>query len=379
MDDKRIYILLIKYSSNKLSASEYEELKSWLEASEENRILFRNYLSLNKKTMQYKALSRLDSEKAWQRYSTKRRFLQVRRWTLRYVGVVAVMIGLCWIVYSLFFTTDHIGETSLAELFPNHGCKQAVLISSEGPILSQVDSIFTWIDPSDKNIQSKDLQHYIYRKLSKMDHMNEVHVPRGGEYSLILADGTKVWLNAQSTLRFSYPFDSLRIVYLEGEAYFEVAHMSLPFEVHTDNNVIRVLGTSFNVRAYKEQPFQVSLVEGKVCVYNNQDRKNLLPDELLCEDADTGLYQTKQVNAKLYSAWTKGVFEFDNAPLNEIVYQLERWYDVEMEYVSEDLKDICFTGSILRKESLGYALEMIQKVSEVRFSKHENKVLIERK
>ena len=195
-----------------------------------------------------------------------------------------------------------------------------------------------------------------------------------------MADGTKVWLNARSALRFSYPFDSLRTVYLDGEAYFEVAHNAAkPFEVKTEENTLRVLGTKFNVRAYKEQPYQVTLLEGKVQISNGIDTEILVPNNQLNQPSEAKTYEVIPVNAKLYSAWTKGVFEFNNASLKDIMCQLERWYNVEVDYATEDLKDIRFTGSILKNESLGYALEMIQKISDVRFSKRNERVLIEKK
>lgn len=378
MDETRIYTLFIKYRANKLSSSEYEELRAWLSASDENRKAFEQFLVLQKRNLQHEALKQLDADEAWNRHIQKRRFLHVSRWALR-TAVAALLVGCTWIGYHYITYVDN-AEKSLAELFPNRGSKQALLVSDDGAILSQADSLFTWLDTSGGFGKMQEINRFQYKNFTHVKNMNEVYVPRGGEYSLVLADGTKVWLNAQSTLRFSYPFDSLRTVYLDGEAYFEVAHNAAkPFEVKTEGNTIRVLGTKFNVRAYKEQSYQVTLMEGKVRVSNDFASEIILPDKQLSQVSGTKIYEVLPVNAKLYSAWTKGVFEFNNASLKDIMCQLGRWYNVEVDYASEDLKDIRFTGSILRKESLGYALEMIQKVSDVRFSKRESRVLVERK
>lgn len=378
MDETRIYTLFIKYQTDKLSSSEYEELKAWLSASDENRQTFEQFLAIRKRNLQYEALKQLDADEAWNRHAQKRRFLHVRRWALR-TAVAALLIGCTWIGYH-YVTYVDTTEKSLAELFPNHGSKQALLVSDDGAMLSQSDSLFTWLDTSVQSEQMQELNRFQYKNFTHVKNMNEVYVPRGGEYSLVLADGTRVWLNAESTLRFSYPFDSLRTVYLDGEAYFEVAHNAAkPFEVRAGENTLRVLGTKFNVRAYKEQPYQVTLLEGKVQISNGIDTEILVPNNQLNQPSEAKTYEVIPVNAKLYSAWTKGVFEFNNASLKDIMCQLERWYNVEVDYATEDLKDIRFTGSILKNESLGYALEMIQKISDVRFSKRNEQVLIEKK
>ena len=378
MDETRIYTLFIKYQIDKLSSSEYEELKAWLSASDENRQTFEQFLAIRKRNLQYEALKQLDADEAWNRHAQKRCFLHVRRWALR-TAVAALLIGCTWIGYH-YVTYVDTTEKSLAELFPNHGSKQALLVSDDGDMLSQSDSLFTWLDTSVQSGQMQELNRFQYKNFTHVKNMNEVYVPRGGEYSLVLADGTKVWLNARSALRFSYPFDSLRTVYLDGEAYFEVAHNAAkPFEVKTEENTLRVLGTKFNVRAYKEQPYQVTLLEGKVQISNGIDTEILVPNNQLNQPSEAKTYEVIPVNAKLYSAWTKGVFEFNNASLKDIMCQLERWYNVEVDYATEDLKDIRFTGSILKNESLGYALEMIQKISDVRFSKRNERVLIEKK
>lgn len=378
MDETRIYTLFIKYQTDKLSSSEYEELKAWLSASDENRQTFEQFLAIRKRNLQYEALKQLDAGEAWNRHTQKRRFLHVRRWALR-TAVAALLIGCTWIGYHYISYVDNT-EKSLAELFPNHGSKQALLVSDDGAMLSQSDSLFTWLDTSAQSEQMQELNRFQYKNFTHVKNMNEVYVPRGGEYSLVLADGTRVWLNAESTLRFSYPFDSLRTVYLDGEAYFEVAHNAAkPFEVRAGENTLRVLGTKFNVRAYKEQPYQVTLLEGKVQISNGIDTEILVPNKQLNQPSEAKTYEVIPVNAKLYSAWTKGVFEFNNASLKDIMCQLERWYNVEVDYATEDLKDIRFTGSILKNESLGYALEMIQKISDVRFSKRNEQVLIEKK
>lgn len=377
MEEKRIYTLFIKYKYGRLSASDREELRAWLETSEANRELFVSFLRICKQEAQFEALEKLDSAKAWDTYKRRRLFRRYLRSPWTRWAVAAVLVG-CVCLWSVRWdAAPETSGTSLAELFPNHGHREALFVSGQGQVWSQTDSTFVWLDPKAPASQTSDYRWLKYVSLSRDKRSNEVHVPRGGEYSLVLADGTKVWLNACSTLRFSYPFDSLRVVNLEGEAYFEVTHNQKPFEVHAAGSVVRVLGTKFDVRAYAGQPLQVTLAEGRVQVDGAGGDRRLLPGEQLTEAV--GTYDVHEVDARRATAWTRGVFEFDDTPLDEIVRQLERWYDVDMDYASADLKHIRFTGTILRKESLGYALEMIQKVSDVCFSKKNGRVLIEKR
>lgn len=374
MDETRIYTLFIKYQTDKLSSSEYEELKAWLSASDENRKTFEQFLVIRKRNLQYEALKQLDADEAWNRHAQKRRFLHVRRWALR-TAVAALLIGCTWIGYHYVTYVDNT-EKSLAELFPNHGSKQALLVSDDGAMLSQSDSLFTWLDTSAQSEQMQELNRFQYKNFTHVKNMNLVAV------NIHLYWPTVQGYGSMQSLRSVFPILSTRFapVYLDGEAYFEVAHNAAkPFEVKTEENTLRVLGTKFNVRAYKEQPYQVTLLEGKVQISNGIDTEILVPNKQLNQPSEAKTYEVIPVNAKLYSAWTKGVFEFNNASLKDIMCQLERWYNVEVDYANEDLKDIRFTGSILKNESLGYALEMIQKISDVRFSKRNEQVLIEKK
>lgn len=377
MEEKSIYTLFIKYKYGRLSPSEHEELRAWLSASEANREYFVSFLRMCRQEVQYRALGEFDVSKAWDVCRRRWRFHHYVRHPLTRWAVAAVLVGCVCLWYARRDAVPENSAAVLTELFPNHGRREALFVSEQGQVWSQTDSTLVWLDPKSPVSPTFDYQWLKYISSSRDTHSNEVHVPRGGEYSLVLADGTKVWLNACSTLRFSYPFDSLRVVSLEGEAYFEVTHNQKPFEVHAAGSVVRVLGTRFDVRAYAGQSLQVTLAEGCVQVNGMGGTCRLLPDEQLTETS--GAYDVREVDARRTTAWTRGVFEFDDTPLEEIVRQLERWYDVDMDYASADLKDIRFTGTILRRESLGYALEMIQKVSDVRFSKQNGMVLIESK
>lgn len=193
---------------------------------------------------------------------------------------------------------------------------------------------------------------------------NTLYVPRGGEYRLRLADGTGVWLNADTRLKFPERFGKVREIYMEGEAYFEVAKDSVrPFIVHVGNSTVEVLGTHFNVYAYEGEPMATTLVEGRVRVGNDSLQVVLSPGQQAI--VSSGDIDVRVVDAERYVSWAQGKYIFQNMSLKNILLQLERWYDVEFCY--EDLPDRRIAGVIYRQESLGFALRVLERVAGVRF------------
>ena len=211
---------------------------------------------------------------------------------------------------------------------------------------------------------------------------NTIDIPIGGEYQLVLADGTKVWLNADSKLRFPVSFTAeRREVYLEGEAYFEVAKDSEhPFIVHISRGAIEVLGTGFNVRDYREEQKTVTtLVQGKV-VYRSErqpGREIMLEPGFQIKDEEGGSLQPRKVDVILYTGWKDGKYVFENATLEEIMQVLSRWYDIAVFYKREEVKKLHFTGDLERYKTINDFLEFMEIGGNVRFSIKGKTVLIE--
>ena len=201
---------------------------------------------------------------------------------------------------------------------------------------------------------------------------HKIVVPRGGEYTVELNDGTRVRLNADSELRFPVKFASNeRKVFLKGEAYFEVEHDTLrPFRVDVhDDAIIEVLGTEFNINAYPENDeIFTTLVRGKVRVDDLQTDSTvvLLPNQqavLVGTRIDV-----KEVNPEDYITWINGRFYFEKMTLEEILIQLERWYDLQVFWTDEELKSYEFTGAVWRDNTIRQTLDMIEKTTDVRFT-----------
>lgn len=203
--------------------------------------------------------------------------------------------------------------------------------------------------------------------------------PRGGEYSLLLSDGSKVWLNADSRLVYPsvFPGDS-RIVYLTGEAYFEVkTDAERPFIVHTGQQEIKVLGTEFNVKAYlDESESTTTLIRGKVQV-NSFGKQLLLEKGQQAVTRDDGrLDWEKEADIKQAVAWKEGYFRFYNTGIHEIMKQLSRWYDVDVHF-EEGLQPHEFLAIIRRDNDISQILGMLEGTGEVRFKVEGREIMVE--
>lgn len=202
---------------------------------------------------------------------------------------------------------------------------------------------------------------------------NQITTPKGGQYKLVLSDGTQVWLNAASSLRFPVRFDAAaRQVELSGEAYFEVSKMHIPFLVKTKNQQIKVLGTHFDVNSYTDETStRTTLLEGSVEVHPLRSNKGgqmsgtmLRPGQQSVLDA--GSLTIRPVDVQEEVAWKNGSISFVNADIQSIMRQVSRWYNVDVVY-SGEIPVRLFTGSISRNARLSELLTIL-KLSKINFS-----------
>ena len=206
---------------------------------------------------------------------------------------------------------------------------------------------------------------------------NELEVPVAGECSLVLDDGTQVWVNADSRLKYPVQFvGEERKVFLEGEAYFIVAKDSLPFVVSTSRGDVRVLGTTFNVKSYdKEVAMQATLVEGKVLVAQGQKEMELAPGEQGTV-TDAGIMAKRAVDVDEFVGWRKGIYVFKKQPLEDIMRDLSRWYGVSVFFQNEGLKQVSFTGNLKRYDNINEFLDVLQRTGDVKYRINNNTVII---
>lgn len=320
---------------------------------------------------------------AWQHFARSRREKQQKRifslctWS---AAAVVILVVSTWVWLS---GTREIPVERPSQMIAL-GSNSVRLIISDGTEinLASKEPGQTIIDKG-VNIQlNKESLSYEENQLTKDTLYHMVEVPRGGEYHLTLSDGSRVWLNAESRLTYPATFGtSERRVRLEGEAYFEVEPGKGRFVVEAGDMSVRVLGTAFNVNAYKnETATRTTLVHGKVEVLTAKDdlQRILAPGEQAIFDRGSRQLEVKQVNTDLYTRWIKGQFVFRDTPLRDIMRTLARWYEMEYEFTDPELESLCFYGVISRFERVEGLLEQFEKTGKVHFEYRGNKVIVKK-
>ena len=233
------------------------------------------------------------------------------------------------------------------------------------------------------NSQGTGIQYVQEKESTKALKYNTLKIPRGGEFFLLLSDSTRVWLNSETILRYPVQFfGDERKVELIGEAFFEVKeNKEKPFIVVSNEQIVEVLGTSFNISSYKEDSIiYTTLVNGKVEVYlkdNPEIKQSLSPNYQSTLLKKEGLISQRKVDTYQYIAWKEGRFVFEYQTLGEIAKVLERWYNVDFVFANAELKDIPFSGEFLRYGDIEKIYEIIQKTgTQLKFKQTERTIEI---
>lgn len=325
-------------------------------------------------------IKQYDKEQAWKKIMRRHNLHRFRTPSL-WIGSAACIGLVVSLFYFLYFNNTPLPSNDpfviLQKTYPEKGCNKAILALDNGEIID----LTTRQGNITESVQNVDGEQLIYNntQTNKIQY-NTLTIPRGGEYQLVLSDGTCIWMNSESRLRYPVSFiGDTREVTLEGEAYFEVARDEKhPFRVHTSLGTIEVWGTSFNVSAYPDSQASTTLVSGKVIVSTNTSKETLTPgcQALLAVD---GNIKIQKVDTSLISSWRTGTYLFQDMPLRDIIAQLSRWYDVDIHFQSPELENIRFTGGILRNEELAFAVSIISEVSSVKFIRKGKEIWITRK
>lgn len=299
-----------------------------------------------------------------------------RRMTLRWsiAASIILLVGL-FVGRTINGVRDIHEEQELAKSVMQPGTSKAILMMADGKevVLEQGQNLNILLNERVRVATSS--QGIVYEEHGKgmvTEEYNKLTTPVGGEYSLVLSDGTKVFLNADSELKYPVEFsDGKRIVDLKGEAYFEVHKDSLrPFIVRMNGAEVTVLGTSFNVNTYGDDgQIYTTLVNGSVRVSSmkNKQEEILKPGMQSVMNVQSGLLTVRKVDVEPYVAWREGRFVFRAMTLDLIMRQLQRWYDFEVFYQNSELKDYEFRGVIKRDMDLDKVLSVIKATTNVDF------------
>ena len=270
------------------------------------------------------------------------------------------------------------------KIFP--GTKKAQLKLANGEVIAFADSAVNMTVEGIGTLSSEG-GNIVYSSDEKSSKeisavYNELSVPRGGECTFTLDDGTKVWLNSDSKLEYPVRFDNKeRKVRASGEVFFEVAHDTLhPFVVETPKMQITVRGTSFNIHDFQEEAIaSTTLVTGKVEVGNTEHYVTLTPGYQATSTGKDAMINIKKVDAQAISAWTENKFVFWQQGFDEILASIARWYDIEIVYEGIDPTAYSLTGKIPRDCTLADVIELFEMITDVSFEIKDNRLIVKEK
>jgi transmembrane sensor len=386
---ERMAYLIAGHLHGTLTEEESNELDEWITGSDENLELFEKLTdeenienALQQYLQQEKEKTAAFSRVKKSIYSGEKK--PALRGLLPYL--VAASLLLIAATFYLFnnFSKPITGKNKIANLKSpvdvKPGSDKAVLTLSGGrTIILDANGTGLLANEGPIIINKSADEELVYKGTANDMRYNTVSTPRGGQFKLLLADGTRLWLNAESSIKFPASFGNAdRVVELKGEAYFEVAKDAAhPFRVKTTtptglNATIEVLGTHFNVNAYgDDNNIRATLVEGSVVVTTSTQKNQLRPGE---EATINNKIAITQINPELALAWKEGKFLFRNASIYAIGQQIKRWYDIDVEYKGNINQ--AFNTEVSRNVPLSKLLDGLEGTGQVHFKLQNNKLII---
>ena len=379
--------LFRKAIENKLSGSEQELFDTWLKSDTAKA----DFVNKARKFYDGKGQSgdhnpeEYDHTEAFQEFSNYA--MKKRSINLRLIGIAASVVLLLSISAYFIFNSPKRVDNNYSDVHIAPGGSKASLTLSNGEkiFIGKTDTLMR-VDQLQSTIEIDSTGVKYIQKTSVHDEsmaMNVLEVPHGGEFFLTLSDGTKVWLNAES--RLEYPVKFLlqnREIMLSGEAFIEVApNPGKPFIVHTSGINVRVLGTGFNLSTYSDEQFQVlTLNHGSVEISGIPGlpgaNYQLSPGQQFTLDKSSHKTEIKTVDPQLYSAWIHGSFVFNDETLEQIFTKLQRWYNIDVLYQNEAVRNERLSGALPRFGEFGTILNMINQVSDTEFDIKGNSITV---
>ncbi len=388
--DKAAYrtaYLIAGFIRNTLSEKEHDELDSWVNESDHNMKLFEDLTDETNITANLEWMDKVQTEQSYQAMQEKGAFkatspkIYDRRIWLAAASVI-VLLGVFFVyryTASKPGSVEDIVTTDTTLLKP--GGNRATLTLADGKVIDLTYAKTGAIESDSGSHVNKTAEgELVYAKDSGVSNTASFHTlstPAGGQYQVTLPDGTKVWLNAASTIKYPPAFSgNERKVIITGEAYFEVAkNERKPFRVlMPDSTAVIVTGTHFNINAYQNEKMQqVTLLEGSVTVSNAVNVTKLEPGtQASIKNKD--ITKEKVLDTEEITGWKDGLFVFHDAPIESIMMQLERWYDAKIIYQA-NIKQL-FNATILRKEPLAKVLKLLELNGYVHFKTENNTIYV---
>jgi ferric-dicitrate binding protein FerR (iron transport regulator) len=380
----RIAMLIAAYVRGTITEKEHDELDNWVAASDDNLRLFERLTDEKNIEEATKWMETVATEKALQERKQGISFSKTdtpKMWVkfLPYAVAASLVIVAGLLFLNPFSKKSKVEDSPVVIMDIHPGSNKAILqladgkkiildSSANGDLLIQGN---TTIIKSDGQIDYTGNQNAAGETL-----YNTVTTPKGGQYRLTLSDGSKVWLNAASSIRYPVVFTGNdRSVIITGEAYFEVAkNATKPFKVQVNDAVVEVLGTHFNINAYNDEPvIRTTLAEGSVKVTNSNNSTMLRPGEEAQIQQEGGI-KTVTANLEETLAWKDGQFLFNDASIENIMRQVARWYDADIVYESKPTDH--FNAEVARELPVSKLLHLLELTEKVHFKIEDKKIVV---
>ncbi|RHR78306.1 DUF4974 domain-containing protein [Odoribacter sp. AF15-53] len=373
--------IIVRRILDQADETERELVERWLTEDEMNREYYRKAKRYFDRYYTGEESREVDVEDAWSEFvvyadKSPRKYLWRR--VMRYAAVL--LLPLCLGLGYWFWGNDSLDTAVIPggiQIEP--GTTKAILVFNSGRQVELTDS--STFEQAMGRFKSEEGK--VEKSLKPVEY-NKIIVPRGGEYNLVLADGTSVVINADSKLSIPDRFEGKeRRVRLEGEALFHVVKdAEHPFVVEMEGGDVTVLGTVFNVSAYSEEVcIQTTLVEGSVAFRGKgmKEVRVIVPGEQVTYDVQTNSVEVEKVDTGIYTAWAEGKWIIEGKRLEDIMKQLARWYDVSVFYQNPEVKDLVFTGDLEKYSSCNVILDIISMTTSVEFELKDKMIIVKMK
>ena len=374
--------LIIKKLNNTLSQSESEIFNTWYNENIDHQYYFKNV-----KENYAHNITHVNVEKGWEQISIKLEAPKKRTAYWKYAAAILIFVSSSYLFLAKY---DFNGANSPVIVNDNTkpGTDKATLTLEDGTSVA-LEKGKQYLSG---NLESNG-EELVYKAQSKSKKLktktkiayNYLTIPRGGQYHIKLTDGTEIWLNSESKLKYPVSFikgETRKVELVYGEAYFNVSPSSnnkgSKFEVYTKQQEVQVLGTQFNVKAYKdENEIYTTLVEGKVSVFNGVNHKVLKPSEQSIINNDNNISISK-VDVYYETSWKDGIFSFKDMALKDIAKVLSRWYDVDIVFINKDLEDEEFFGVLKKNQDIEDILLTIKNTNFIKnYEIKDNTIILE--
>ncbi|ERJ59925.1 FecR family protein [Sphingobacterium paucimobilis] len=395
MDKKELYTLVKQYREGTIDINSLERLRLFLQTEEGQRLLeetwddeFEPPFYIGDELVQSRVFEKISNDPRLESTLLYHKSFFRRYWRQISAAAVLFLIGVA-------STLWWYGMEQKVEDRISMETSDVIVPASNKARIQFEDGSFIELDQITSDTIIADRGLHIFKKAdgsisyAYTDHAgvqkekyNTIVTPRGGEYNLTLPDGSKVWLNAATKMRYPLKFaKGGRMIELEGEAYFEVAKQMngdkfVPFYVCSGKQKIEVLGTQFNVNTYG-LTYKTTLIEGKVAMHyeGTSGTRVLRPSEQAVYSTSTGTNTVQSVDPSYSMAWRSGKFAFDNVSIYEVMAEIARWYDVEVDFEG-DMSQVRYSGSISRFEKFEQLLQLIEWTDLVTFKVQGRRITV---